>query len=285
LVINKCDATYFLQSIKQYPHQLLKKEILQIKKYMENPVYLHWSKASIYLLALRNKDTAVCLTTWYKYSKLLGYNTSRHLHPLKKYASLTSFRPNEIWCADVTILKTADDKKHYIHFLMDHFSKMILGYTVENSSSPKAIKTLLQEAYLKHKNKESITFVTDAGVENINATVKEFLATTDQDIKHLIAQKDIPFSNSKIEAFNKIIKHQFLLPQNLTNRTALETALVTDVLTYNTIRPQLSLQGNTPAETFSGKPITINPYKTLFHEQKTLRVTQNQQNKCKDCKS
>lgn len=49
----------------------------------------------------------------------------------------------------------------------------------------------LKEAYLKHKNKESITFVTDGGVENINTTVKEFLATTGQDIKQLIAQKDI----------------------------------------------------------------------------------------------
>jgi putative transposase len=284
LVINKCDTSYFLWCIKQYPHQLLKIEILQIKKYMENQSYLHWSKASVYLLALRNKDTSICLTTWYKYSKLIGYSKNRHLFSLKKHTSLTSFRPNEIWCADVTILKTTNNTKHYIHFLMDHYSKMILGYSIENSSSPKAIRDLLEQAYLKHKNNESITFVTDSGVENVNTTVKEFLISTNQDIKHLIAQKDIPFSNSKIEAFNKIIKHQFLLPQNLTNREQLETALTVDVLTYNTIRPQLSLQGNTPAETFSGKIINLKNYKTHFEEHKTLRVAQNQQNSCQDCK-
>jgi putative transposase len=176
---------------------------LQIKKYLENVDYKYWSNSSIYLIALRNADISICLTTWYKYSKLLGYTAWRHLQPKKIYSSLTSFRPNEIWCADVTILKTADDKKHYIHFLMDHYSRMVLGYSVENSSSPKAIKNLLKEAYLKHKNNKPITFVTDAGVENINITVQEFLNTTDQDIKHLIAQIDIPFSNSKIEAFNK----------------------------------------------------------------------------------
>jgi len=75
-----------------------------------------------------------------------------------------------------------------------------------------------------------------------------------------------------------------LLPQNLTNRGQLETVLVADVQTYNTIRPQLSLQGNTPAETFSGKPITINSYKTHFKEHKTLRISANQQNSCKSCK-
>ncbi|MFV8343760.1 transposase [Flavobacterium sp. XS2P39] len=283
-VINKCESSYFLWCVKQYPHQLLKKEILRIKKYMENGDYLHWSKSSVYLLALRSKEISFGLTTWYKYSKLLGYGRTRHLHPKKRYGSLMSYRPNEIWCADVTILKTADDKKYYIHFLMDHYSKMILGYRIENSSSPKAIRDLLEQAYLKHKNKEPITFVTDGGVENVNSTVHDFLDTTSQDIKHLIAQKDIPFSNSKIEAFNKIIKHQFLLPQNLTNREQLETALVADVLTYNTIRPQLSLQGNTPQETFLGKLVALKSYKTHFPEHKILRISENQQNNCKGCR-
>ena len=284
LVINNCDASYFLWCVKQYPNQLLKKEIFQIKNYMENKTYLHWSKSSVYLLALRNKEFSFCLTTFYKYSALLGYGKSRHLQSKIKYSSLRSYTPNEIWCADVTILKTADDKKHYIHFLMDHYSKMILGYSVENSSSPKAIKNLLQEAYLKHKNKDLITLVTDAGVENVNSTVQEFLSTTNPDIKHLIAQKDIPFSNSSIEAFNKIIKHQFLLPRNLEDRKQLDAALAINVPTYNSIRPQLSLQGNTPEETFSGKPLDINFYKTNFNNQKTLRITQNQQNRCKGCK-
>ncbi|WP_281335985.1 hypothetical protein [Flavobacterium eburneipallidum] len=160
---------------------------------------------------------------------------------------------------------------------------MILGYSVENSSSPKAIKTLLQEAYLKHKSKTFLTLVTDAGVENVNNTVQEFLSTTNPDIKHLIAQKDISFSNSSIEAFNKIIKHQFLLPRNLENRKQLINALAEDIPVYNTIRPQLALQGNTPKETFSGKPLDINHYKTHFNNQKLVRLTQNQQNKCKSC--
>jgi hypothetical protein len=48
LVINKCDASYFLWCVKQFPHQLLKKEIFQIKNYMENKAYSHWSKSSVY---------------------------------------------------------------------------------------------------------------------------------------------------------------------------------------------------------------------------------------------
>ncbi|RUT69457.1 transposase [Flavobacterium cupreum] len=283
LVINKCDASYFLWCTKQYPHQLLKKEIFQIKKYLEDEKYRYWSKSSVYFLGIRNRDISICLTTFYKYSTLLGYQKSRYIQPKTKYSTLKSYKPNEVWCADVTILKTLDGKKHYIHFLMDHFSKMILGYRVEDHSSPAAIKHLLQKAYLKNKNNDLIQFITDGGIENVNSTVKDFIASTNDDIKHLIAQKDIPFSNSKIEAFNKIIKHQFLLPRNLENRKQLTEFLSEDVYAYNNVRPQFSLQGNTPEESFSGKPIAIIQYKTHFTEQKINRITVNQQNQCKSC--
>ncbi|MDI1307690.1 MAG: hypothetical protein PSX42_22980, partial [bacterium] len=58
------------------------------KKYMENKDYLNWSKSSVYLLALRGKEISFGLTTWYKYSKLLDYNTSRHLQSKIKYSPL-----------------------------------------------------------------------------------------------------------------------------------------------------------------------------------------------------
>ena len=284
LVINKCENSYFEWCTKKYPNQLLKNEVSKIKEYLEKKDFQYWSKSSVYLLALRNKDISICLTTFYKYAKLLGFKSNRHLQVRTKYSSLKSYYPNEIWCADVTILKTADGVKHYIHFLMDHFSKKILGFSVEESSKPIAIRNLLKDAYAKYKCDIPIQFVTDAGIENVNQTVKDFIETTNLDIKHLIAQKDIPFSNSKIEAFNKIIKHQFLLPQNLENRKQLLLALDIDVITYNSIRPQFSLQGNTPNETFEGKTIDITNYKSHFEQQKVLRVAKNQQSKCKSCK-
>lgn len=98
---------------------------------------------------------------------------------------------------------------------MNHYSKKILGYTVENSSKPVAIGDLLKNAYEKYKTNLPIQFVTDAGVENVNTTVKYFLETTNFGIKNLVVQKDITFFSSRIEAFNKIIKHQFLIPKNL----------------------------------------------------------------------
>jgi putative transposase len=283
LVLNKCAASHFKWCLKQFPNQLLQQEIGQMEKYLKNEAYQYWSKSSIYFLALRNKDIAMGLSTWYKYCKLLGYKT-RHLREKEKHKPLVSHKPNEIWCADVTILKTGDGTKHYIHFLMDHFSKKILGYTVESSAKAKAIKTLLQQAYTDYNPSQSIRFVTDAGVENVNTTVKEFLATTNPKIIHQIAQKCIKSSNSTIEAYNKVIKHQFLLPRELYCLQQLLTALEIDVNIYNNYRPQFSLQGNTPAETYAGKALAIQTYKTHFTQQKIDRIKQNKQKRCVICK-
>jgi putative transposase len=282
LVLNICEASYFKFCLKQYPSQLLQKEIEQIKKYMNNLNYRYWSKSSIYLLALRNKDISIGLSTWYKYCNLLGYKT-RHLQPKIKYNPIKSDHINQIWCADVTILKTQDGTKHYIHLLIDHFSRKILGYSIQNAASPKAIKDLLELAYANSKQHKSIQFLTDAGLENINPTVKEFIATTKPTIIHLIAQKDITQSNSQIEAINKIIKHQLLLPKQLENKQQLTLTLPADIAIYNDLRPQLSLGGNTPSETYSGKTIILNHYKTHFPEHKIARIKQNKQNNCQIC--
>ena len=283
LVLNKCEASHFKWCLRQFPNQLLQQEIVQMEKYLKDQAYQYWSKSSIYLVALRNKDIAMGISTWYKYCKLLGYKT-RHLRCKVKYKPLVSSKPDQIWCADVTILKTGDGKKHYIHFLMDHFSKKILGYTVETTAKAKAIKTLLNIAYNNYNQTQPIRFITDGGVENVNTTVKDFLANTNPKIIHQIAQKDITQSNSTIEAYNKVIKHQFLIPRQLYCLKQLLLALNIDVAIYNNYRPQFSLQGNTPSETYAEKALAIQTYKTHFAQQKVFRTKQNQLKRCSICK-
>ena len=72
----------------------------------------------------------------------------------------------------------------------------------------------------------------------MNSTVTNFINATDVPIMHIIAQKDVVFSNSMIEAINKIIKHQFLFPKELVDGNQLANLLGETITIYNTIRPQ-----------------------------------------------
>lgn len=100
---------------------------------------------------------------------------------------------------------------------------------------------------------------------------------------HLIAQRDIQFSNSSIEAFNKIIKHQFLLPLKISNGKILGKELDKAIFIYNNIRPQFGLKGNTPIEVYQGNVLNFEQYKTHFKEHKKHRILQHQKSNCKIC--
>ncbi|WP_298900943.1 DDE-type integrase/transposase/recombinase [uncultured Psychroserpens sp.] len=282
IVIHKCNASYFKWCVKRLSNQLLPKEVETIKVYMENEVYKHWSKSSIYLKALRDENLKCAMTTFYKYCRLLGFKNRPRKRKSDGYNPIKTSKPNELWCADVTIFKTADTSKHYIHFLIDHFSKYIIGYKICSSPSSNAIKELLDKAYQIHKPYK-LQFLTDGGSENVNTTVSNFINNPEIPIEHFIAQKDVIFSNSMVEALNKVIKHQFLFPKDIANSNQLNKILNKSVEIYNHIRPQMSLGGNSPQETFNGITIDISKYTQNFNEHKTLRRQLNKKNICNVC--
>ena len=126
-------------------------------------------------------------------------------------------------------------------------------------------------------------FLTDGGCENTNSYVASLLESFPNPIIHKVAQRDVIFSNSMIEAFNKTLKYEFLFPKTINTGTELIKIIGEAILIYNNRRPQWSLDGNTPSETFSGNPLGFSKYKASFEGQKTLRLIQNKQNTCRKC--
>jgi len=249
---------------------------------MTDPQYQHWSKASIYLKSLRDGRLKCGISSFYKYCRLLGFKNKPRKPKSDSYSPTVTTKPNQLWCADVTIVKTQDNIKHYLHLLMDHYSKLILGYRLVNSPSGAMIKELLQDACHTHRPEE-LQFLTDGGSENVNSLVSGFINSPEVPISHIIAQKDVVFSNSMIEALNKTIKHQFLYPHQIANRKQLQTILEKVIPIYNTVRPQMSLGGNTPIETFNGRTIDLSQYTCGFEAQKAERKQQNKAHSCNIC--
>jgi hypothetical protein len=191
----------FFFCVKHYPHQLLKGNFTN-QKYMEND-YTYWSKSSIYLLALRNADISICLTT-NKYTKLLGYIMLRETFTAKKiYSSLINFRPRNLVCWRNDIENGWWQKTLHAFFDGSLF-KMVLGYSVENSSSPKRLRTYWECLFKTQTMNHHFCDRCWSGKCKYSA---EFLTSTNHDIKHSCSRN--PFSNSKIEAFNKNYQARF----------------------------------------------------------------------------
>lgn len=95
-----------------------------------------------------------------------------------------------------------------------------------------------------------IKLVTDGGSEN-KGVVDSFVNHSKSNIQKLVAQSDIIFSNSMVEAVNKRMKYDFLFTTNLLNVSQVNKYLTWAVRKYNN-KPHSSLYGLTPVEVFGG---------------------------------
>lgn len=200
-----------------------------------------------------NGELSASIESWYKYAKLLGISKKPPRCLKKRKIGIRASTPNEIWHADVSVFRTADHVKAYLYFIVDNFSRSILSWRVSlKLCAPTRLETI-KEAYFKyiHNTGKDVSLMVDGGSENNNSEVDGFINSV-VSIKKIIAQQDIHFSNSMVEAVNKIVKYRSLFLKDITNFEALQKHLKSFVPVYNQVRPHISLKGLTPAEVLSG---------------------------------
>jgi transposase InsO family protein len=92
--------------------------------------------------------------------------------------------------------------------------------------------------------------VADAGSENVNGAVDDLLAG--EESTRVLAQVEITFSNSMIEAFWRSLKHSWLYLHSLDSLTALRRLIAFYVTAHNEVMPHSAFKGQTPDEVFFG---------------------------------
>jgi len=159
--------------------------------------------------------------------------------------------PMQIIHADITEFRTSDHTKAYIFFIQDNFSRAILKYTLATNKKAEHLISMLKDILLQRTSSEQqqITMITDDGSENKNLTAH--FSNNGVNLLHLIAQKDIIFSNSMIEYLHRTIKYRYLYRQPIENLDQLASALHAAVENYNN-RPAHVLGGLTPLEVLNG---------------------------------
>jgi putative transposase len=126
---------------------------------------------------------------------------------------------------------------------------------------------------------ENCQLISDDGSEN-NGPVKDFIESSQYPfLQHLVAQKDIQFSNSMIEAANKQLKYRFLYHHHIADYDALVKYVAQEVQDYNN-RPHHALFGLTPLEVLNSQIPDKHPYTQQIQLAKTTRLTKNKRTKC-----
>lgn len=97
-----------------------------------------------------------------------------------------------------------------------------------------------------------VKLMTDSGVENINQTVDELLAGSP--IRRVLAQVEIPESNSMLEAFWRSLRHQWLYLHELDSLATVRRLVDFYVAEHNAVIPHAAFAGHTPDEVYFDRP-------------------------------
>jgi transposase InsO family protein len=217
-----------------------------------DPAHRHMPVRALALRAQRLARVFAAPSTWGRLIRERGWTRPQlRVHPATPKRGVRAARPNEFWHIDVTVLGLLDGTRVYVHAGIDNFSRRILSWRVAARLEPQTTCAVLKEASKGlPAMPEPPTLVADSGVENVNAVVDALLGQGS--LRRVLAQVEVTFSNSMIEAWWRSLKHNWLFLNTLDSLAAVERLVAFYVVEHNTVIPHSAFQGQTPDEIYSG---------------------------------
>ena len=158
--------------------------------------------------------------------------------------------PGVDWQSDITYIQLGD-RFYYAVFIIDVFSKQVVGYQVANHMRTDMTLTALRTALDAHGPPK--VHHSDRGVQYTSRSYTDLLQEHGVQISMGLTAED----NAYAERLNRTIKEEYLDYWKPKDFKALKGCLRRAVLHYNSARPHRSLNYQVPDQYKSGKTITI----------------------------
>ena len=234
------------------PTKLTARERRVLRKYATDLKLAHVSTSGLSWLAKRNSELFASTTTWCRMVREQKLRPMmRRLYPARPKTGIRAKRPGEILHVDLTILRLMDGSRVFIQAVIDNASRYILSHCVAIDYGGLRTRKLLLEALGKAKQTMVPNVFCDSGTENLNSQVDSLVEG--EQMTRTVAQIDVAFSNSMIEAFFRRLKHAWLFVHPLPTLSAVKKLTQKYIDDHNELIPHSALSGATPAEVFHGK--------------------------------
>ena len=273
---------------KLIPNQLTREEVSTMRDFVEGKAYRHIATQNLALCAQRLGTLFASATTWYRTIRLKGWKRPRkRIHPAKPKQGLRATRPNEYWQVDATVIRLTTGIRVYLQAVIDNFSRKILSWRVSDKLGSATTRELLIEASSHLDGLEpnpDVVIVTDGGSENLGEV--DTLLEDSRSLRRVLAQVDVTFSNSLIEAFWRQLKHHWLFLNVLDTTAAVRRLVEFYVREHNEKVPRAVLGARTPDEVYFGREENLSERLSEQQSQaRKARVAANQQTSCHRCQT
>ncbi len=264
------------------PQQLTATEVGVIHELVTSEEYRHVPTGTLAMFAQRMGQVFASASTWYRLVRDHKWRRPRQrIHPAKPKIGIRASCPNEVWHIDTTLIRLLDGRRAYLHAVIDNFSRRILAWKVAEKFDPATTAEILLMASKGMDNSKPM-LLADAGVENLNSAVDELINSGL--LKRVLAQTEIAFSNSLIESWWRVLKHQWLYLNTLDTVRTVENLVAFYVNEHNSRLPHSAFAGQTPDEKYFGTGDSI-PQQLEFARSsaRQARAAANRQRTCSAC--
>jgi putative transposase len=268
------------------PGQLTRQEIAIVHDMATALSYRHMPIRALALHAQRIGRVFAAPATWARLIRERGWRRPRQrVYPAKPKDGIRATKPGELLHIDVTIIKLVDGTRAYLHAVIDNFSRRILAWKLAPSLEPGTTSRVISEAAEQLPELDGpATLYADSGVENVNGEVDDLLGLGKP--WRVLAQVEVTFSNSLIEAFWRSLKSNWIYINHLDSFAALERLVAFYVSEYNTVLPHAAFHGQTPDEIYFGRgdhvPAQLAKARRLARD---ARLQSNRGLSCEECRT
>lgn len=180
---------------------------------------------------------------------------------------------NQVWSSDITYFEI-DNSFYYLTFILDNYSRMILGHAVSNRLLTEQTTLPALKRAIKRRKRDvpnGIIFHSDGGGQYYD---KHFLDLTSRyNMRNSMCE--YAYQNGKAERINGVIKNNYLRHWSINSLTELTKSVDRAVRLYNQEKPHSSLYRKTPVE-FEESLLTLDQHNDAINK-RSIKV-KNQQN-------
>ncbi len=278
-----CSTGEQLPCLRRTPNQLTPAEVTTIRDMVTSPDYRHVPTSRLAVLAQRLGKVFASASTWHRLVRENHWRRPRsRAYPRRSREGLRTTAPNQAWHVDVTVLKLLDGTKLYLHAVVDNFSRRILAWHLATANGAAGTVAVVRDAVATVCGDDVPTVVVDGGSENFNGAVDDLLSGGL--LRRVLAQTDISFSNSMVEAIWRALKHQWLHLNTLDCDATVRRLVTFFVEAHNSQVPHSAFQGQTPDEMHFGRGDAVPAQLEAARvEARRLRLEHNRAATCGAC--
>jgi transposase InsO family protein len=194
----------------------------------------------------RDRFEAFCFENGFKVSVKRSFQRTTNSLGVTRFKNLLEgielTGVNQAWASDITYYRIGE-RFHYLTFIMDLYSRMIVGFSVSTDLSTHSTTIPALEIALRdRKIGQGLIFHSDGGGQYY---CREWLQITKKNgIQNSMCES--PYDNARAERINGIIKNDYLVGYGPSTFRELDKMTAKAVTKYNREKPHGSLQNISP---------------------------------------